>query len=108
MTWVEYYVMHVFPTGWHTIASSFRMWCDLMTDNYANYALLKNDDPFEECYNWFWGSLGEDDVYPKEFLEDLYELADRVERGEEKLIPVDENFMKELEDLVKDVELDDD
>lgn len=108
MTWIEYYVMHVFPTGWQTIASAFRIWCDLMTDNYANYTLLKDDDPFEECYTWFWGTLGEDDVYPKEFLEDLYELADRVDRGEEKLIPMDENFMKELEELVKDVELNDD
>jgi hypothetical protein len=35
-------------------------------------------------------------------------LVDDVETGKEKLIPMDEDFMKELQELVKDVELDDD
>jgi hypothetical protein len=75
-----------------------------MTDNFEDYALLKTDDPFTECYEWFWGSLNEDDTYPKEFLEYLMDLCDKVERGEEKLIPLGEDFMKELEELSEDIE----
>jgi hypothetical protein len=96
-------------TGWQNIHSAFLIWRDLMTDNFDNYALLKSvDDPFEECYSWFWGTLGEDDVYPKEFLEHLLQMVDDIETGKEKLIPMGEDFMKELQELVKDVELDDD
>ena len=95
-------------TGWQSIRGAFKIWADLMTSNYENYALLKQDDPFEECYGWFWGTLGEDDVYPKEFLEHLLQMVDNIETGKEKLIPMGEDFMKELQELVKDVELDDD
>ena len=79
-----------------------------MGSNYRDYALLKDDDPEQECLEWFWVSLGEDDTYPKYFLEDLLEMVDRIDRGEEKLIPMDEDFMKRLTDLVDDVEEDDD
>jgi hypothetical protein len=58
-----------------------------MTGNYDEYALMWYDDPYEECCDWFWQSLGDDDILPKEFLEGLMEMADRVERGEEKLVP---------------------
>jgi hypothetical protein len=109
LNWWEYWVGHCWMTGWQNIHSAFLIWRDLMTNNFDNYALLKSvDDPFEECYGWFWGTLGEDDVYPKEFLEHLLQLVDDVETGKEKLIPMDEDFMKELQELVKDVELDDD
>jgi hypothetical protein len=47
-----------------------------------------------------------DETYPKEFLEYLMEMCDRIDRGEEKLIPMDEDFMNRLKDLVEDVELD--
>jgi hypothetical protein len=65
------------------------------------------DDPFEECYSSFWAYLGDDDVLPKEFLESLLEMSARIERGEEKLIPFDENLINRLKDLVKDVEIED-
>jgi hypothetical protein len=39
-----------------------------MGDNYQEYALLVSDDPLEQCALYFWDSL-EDDIYPKEFLE---------------------------------------
>ena len=48
------------------------------------------------------------DLRPKEFLEHLQEMVDRIERGEEKLIPMDEEFMNRLKDLTDGVELDDD
>ena len=65
------------------------------------------DDPYEECVDWFWVSLNEDDVYPKEFLEYLMQMVDDIETGKEKVIPLDEDFFDRLKDLVKDVELDD-
>jgi hypothetical protein len=79
-----------------------------MCSNYADYAILKSvEDPEQECLEWFWGTLGEDECYPKEFLEHLMQIVDDIETGKEKVIPLDEDFIKRLEDLVKDVELDD-
>ena len=106
MGWVEYYLTHVFPTGWHTIVSAFRIWKDLMTNNFADYTLLQEDDPFEECRGWFWATLGEDEVYPKAFLEYLQDLCDRIDRGEEEIVPLDLDQMKRIMELVKDVEID--
>lgn len=95
MTYLEYYITHVFPMGWQSIRGAFRIWCDLMTGNYKDYALMWYDDPYEECYNWFWGSLGEDEVLPKEFLEHLIQMAADVESGKVKTYSMDE-VMKEL------------
>jgi hypothetical protein len=103
MSWVEYYITHVFPTGWNTIAAAFRIWSDLMTNNYKDYSLLKNDDPFEECREWFWATLGEDDVYPKFFLEELMQLADDVKTGKEKVVPFTKDMFDDLKDLVDDL-----
>lgn len=107
LNWWEYWIGHCWMTGWQSMSMTFRIWCDLMTSNYEGYALLKQDDPEAECVEWFWASLNEDDVYPKEFLEYLLQLADDVETGKEKVVPLDENFFKRVEDLVKDVELND-
>ena len=70
--------------------NNFKMWRDLISGNYEDYALLKDDDPYQECYDWFWTSINLDETYPKEFLEYLMEMCDRIDRGEEKLIPMDE------------------
>jgi len=61
------------------------------------------DDPYEECVDWFWGSLGDDDTLPKEFLEHLLEMCDRIDRGEEKLIPIED-----VETLFEDLHNDED
>jgi len=108
LNWWDYWIGHCWMTGWQSIRGAFRIWADLMGSNYKDYALLKQDDPEEECLEWFWVSLGEDDTYPKEFLEELLQMVDRIDRGEEELIPMDEDFMKRLTDLVDDVEEDDD
>lgn len=107
LNWWEYWIGHCWMTGWQSIHGAFRIWRDLMTDNYKDYALLEKDDPFTECYEWFWVTLGEDEVYPKEFLEYLMKLADDVETGKEELIPLDEDFFDRLKNLVDGVELDD-
>lgn len=77
-----------------------------MGNNYQDYALLVSDDPLEQCILYFWDSL-EDEIYPKHFLDSLLQMVDDIETGKEKVIPVDEEFMKRLQDLTADVELDD-
>jgi hypothetical protein len=71
-----------------------------MTGNWKDYGLMFYDDPYEECRDCFWSYLGEDDTYPKEFLEHLQEMVDRIDRGEEKVIPYDvEDLKKEMDTL---------
>lgn len=89
MNWWEYWVGHCWMTGWQSIRSNFRIWGDLIGSNYTSYKLLKEDDPEEECKEWFWASLNEDDVYEKEFLEYLMQMVDDIETGKEKVYPMD-------------------
>ena len=97
MTNLEYYITHVFPTGFQSIRGAFRIWADLMTGNYKDYALTWYDDPYEECVSWFWQYLGDDEVLPKSFLEHLHKLAEDVRTGKEKTYPM-ESVMKELKE----------
>jgi len=85
-------------TGWQTIRSAFDIWADLMTSNYDGYTVLDYDDPYTECREWFWQTLGEDDVYSKEFLEYLTQMVDDIETRKVKTYPIDEVFYK-----VKDI-----
>jgi hypothetical protein len=107
MNWWEYWIGHCWMTGWQSIRGAFRIWADLMGSNYENYALPRTvEDPEQECLEWFWVSLGEDETYPKEFLEHLLQMVDDIETGKEKLIPMDEDFFNRLKELTEDVELD--
>ena len=102
LNWWEYWIGHCWMTGWQSIRSTFRIWSDLMKGNFEGYALMNDDDPFTECREWFWASLNEDDVYPKEFLEYLMKLADDVATGKVATYSMDEvmEHMKEWgEDL---------
>ena len=76
-----------------------------MTGNYKDYALMWYDEPYEECYSWFWGSLGDDDILPKEFLEHLMQMAEDVRTGKEEVIPLDEDFFDRLKDLTDGIEV---
>jgi hypothetical protein len=104
MSWWEYWVGHCWMTGFQSIRNNFITWMDLVwfEDNQKYYTLLKDDVPFEQCYVEFWFSLNDDDVYPKEFLESLMQMADDVKTGKVKTYPMTEDFMK---DLTEDVEL---
>ena len=109
LNWWEYWIGHCWMTGWQTIRCNFRVWADLMGSNYEKWNILSSvDDPEAECLEWFWVGLNEDDVYPKEFLESLMEMCARIDRGEEKVIPIDEVFFDRLKKLTDGVELDDD
>ena len=66
------------------------MWRDLISGNYENYNLLPEDDPYEECYNWFWSSINLDETYSKEFLEYLQQLVKDIDSGKEKVYPMDD------------------
>ena len=101
LNWWEYWIGHCYMTGWQSIRSNFRMWGDLMGSNYEGYGLLTEDDPYTECVEWFWASLNEDDVYPKEFLEELLQMCADIDSGKEKVYPMDdvmENLRKMIEE----------
>jgi hypothetical protein len=102
LNWWEYWINHCWMTGWQTIGMSFRNWSDLMTGNYKDYALMFYDDPYEECYSSFWAYLGDDDVLPKEFLEELMKLAEDVRTGKEKVVPFTQDMFDRIEDLIGD------
>ena len=85
LNWWEYWIGHCWMTGWQSIHMNFRMWADLMGSNYEDYALPRTvEDPEKECEEWFWACLNEDDVYDKEFLEYLLQMADDVQTGKVK------------------------
>lgn len=108
LNWFEYYFSHCWMTGWQSIGDAFSIWKDLMSGNYEVYALPRTvEDPETECIEWFWATLGEDEVLPKSFLEYLMEMAEGVRTGRVETVPLDEDFFDRLKDLVKDVELDD-
>jgi hypothetical protein len=83
-------------SGWQSINLAFRIWADLMGSNYKTYDLPRTvEDPEQECIEWFWVSLGEDETYPKEFLEYLMQMAEDVASGKVKTYPMDD-VMEEL------------
>jgi hypothetical protein len=88
-------------TGWKNIRSAFNIWTDLMTSNYDGYTVLDYDDSYTECREWFWQTLGEDDVYPKEFLEHLMQMVDDIETGKVKTYPIDE-VLDKVKDIMED------
>ena len=95
MTWTEYIFQHLIPTGLRSFRDNFRMWRDLITSNYEGYALLEDDDPYEQCYEWFWTSINLDETYPKEFLEYLQQMVEDIDSGKVKTYTLEE-VMEEL------------
>jgi hypothetical protein len=116
MSWWDYWVLHCWMTGWQSIRNNFITWMDLVwfEDNQKHYILLKGDIPFEQCYIEFWFGLNDDDVYPKEFLESLMQMADDVETGKVETVelflplkvetvPFTKEMFDKLNDLVGDM-----
>lgn len=75
MTWTNYIFKHLIPAWFYSFKCNFYMWSDLMAGDYEGYAILPGDDPYTECYEWFWASLSMDETYPKEFLDQLQDLS---------------------------------
>ena len=103
LSWLEYIWFSCIIQGWANFYYAFKNWADLMGNNYQDYALLKDDDPLEMCILYFWDSL-EDEIYPKDFLEELMQMVDDIDTGKEKLIPMDDvlanlkSWCEELDD----------
>jgi len=100
LSWFEYIWFSCIQQGWYNCWYSFKNWSDLMGNSYQDYALLKDDDPLEQCILFFWDSL-EDEIYPKSFLESLLQMVDDINTGKEKIIPMDdvmENLKKWCEE----------
>lgn len=96
LNWWEYWISHCWMTGWQSIGGAFRIWADLMGSNYQDYALPRTaEDPEKECIEWFWVGLGEDDTYPREFLEYLLQMCADIDSGKVKTYPMDE-VMEEM------------
>jgi hypothetical protein len=89
LSWFEYIIFSCIQQGWYNCWYSFQNWKDLVLNNYQEYALLKDDDPLEQCILFFWDSL-EDEIYPKLFLESLLQMVDDIETGKEEVIPMDD------------------
>lgn len=102
MSWIDYIFTHLIPTWFQSFGDNFNMWSDLMTGNYQPYALLKDDDPYQECYDWFWSSINTDETYPKFFLEYLLKLSDDVESGKVKTVPFTKDMFDEIDDLIEE------
>jgi hypothetical protein len=99
--WFDYTWNSCIKQGWYNCWYAYKNWADLMGNNHQEYALLKTDDPLEQCILCFWDSL-EDEIYPKFFLEELLQMVADVDSGKEKLIPMDEDFMETLKNWIKE------
>jgi len=106
LSWFEYIWFSCIQQGWYNCWYSFKNWSDLMGNSYQDYALLKDDDPLEQCILFFWDSL-EDEIYSKSFLESLLQMVDDINTGKEEVVPLDKDFFDRLKDLTDEVELDD-
>tara|TARA_A100001015_G_scaffold320120_1_gene445397 strand:- start:982 stop:1290 length:309 start_codon:yes stop_codon:yes gene_type:complete len=90
MTHFDYITKHMLP-GWvESWTYNFRIWADLMTGNYKPYVEPWGESPERDCYEWFWTSINLDDIYTKEFLEDLMQRMKDVESGTVKTYPLDD------------------
>jgi hypothetical protein len=98
ISWIEYIFTHLIPTWFQSFGGNFRIWKDLMTGNYKDYALMWYDDPYEECYEWFWTSINMDEVLGKDFLEHLQQMVDDIDKGTVKTYSLDE-VMEQLNKL---------
>ena len=90
MTHFDYITKHMLP-GWvESWTYNFKVWSDLMTGNYKPYAEPWGESPERDCYEWFWASINIDDIYTKEFIEELLQMKKDVESGKVKTYPVDD------------------
>ena len=99
MTHFDYITKHLLRAWVQSWTYNFRIWADLMTNNYDGYALLEEDDPEQECYEWFWASINLDDTYSKEFLEEFYQRMDDIDTGKVRTYPADD-ILKRMKELI--------
>ena len=103
LSWFKYITDHLLRVWVQQWTCNFRIWADLMTSNYDGYALLEEDDPYEECCGWFWASINIDETLPKEFIEYLNQMVDDIDTGKVRTYPA-EDVLKRMKELVDDME----
>ena len=103
MTHFTYITDHLLRAWVQSWAFNFKVWADLMTNNYETYANPYGESPERECYEWFWSSISMDETYSKDFLESLYQMMDDVDTGKVKTVP-DADVLKRLKALVEEQE----
>ena len=99
MTYFTYITDHLLPAWVQQWTYNFRIWADLMTNNYEAYANPWCESPEKECYEWFWSSINMDDTLSKEFLEKLYQRIEDIDTGKMKTYPADD-ILKRLKERV--------
>ena len=99
LSWFEYIVFSCIQQGWYNCWYAFKNWADLMGNNYEGYGLLPEDDDLEWCIDYFWQSL-EDEIYSKEFLEELLKMTEDVRTGKVKPVPFTREMFDEIDDLI--------
>ena len=103
MTHFSYITQHLFPSWVQQWTYNFKIWSDLMTNNYEAYANPWGESPERECYEWFWASIGMDHTYSKDSLESFYEMIDDIDAGIVKTIPA-KDVLNRLNELVNDMQ----
>ena len=103
MTHLKYITDHLFPSWVKSWTHNFRIWADLMTNNYETYANPYSESPERECYEWFWSSISMDETYSKDFLESFYQMMDDIDTGKVKTVPA-EDVLKRMKELVEEDE----
>ena len=103
MTHYSYITHYLFPSWVRSWNFNFKIWADLMTNNYEVYANPWGESPERECYEWFWASINTNDTYPKEFLEGLYQMIDKTDTRILKTVPAKDVFNR-LNELLSDMQ----
>lgn len=81
MTHFKYITDHLLRSWVQSWTYNFKIWADLMTNNYEVYANPWVESPERECYEWFWASINIDDTLPKESIEKFYQMMDDIDTG---------------------------
>ena len=103
LSWFTYITGHLLPTWLSTWSYNFKVWADLMTDNYAEYSSPWCESLERECCEWFWTSIGLDDTYSKDFLESLYLMVEDIDAGKVRTYSA-EDVLKSLKGMVDEME----
>lgn len=77
MSNLDYILQYLLPNWARTINTNFCRWRDLVSGNWDGYAVNADDDPFQECQDWFWMSINEDFTLEKGMIEYLNRVSDQ-------------------------------
>ena len=103
MTHFSYITNHLLPAWIWQWNYNFRVWSDLMTNNYEVYNNPYCESPEKECYEWFWASINMDDTMTKKSIENLYQIMNDIATGVVETLPAEE-VLSRLNERVNQME----